>query len=358
MRSNYQDLCGLVAICVGAVVGAGFASGQEINRFFVRFGWLGVAGIGIAVSIFIVWTRFIMATAYERKLTEYSQACRILLGPRLATLGDLIAGSYVFAGLAVMIAGGGEAIAALWPMPTRLSSLLFALLAVLGMARGASGLIKINKALVPLLLIIVLLVLAGQLVPDWPAAPALARIYPLIPALLAVGEFTLLPNWLVAGILYAAFNLGTVITVFSALGNHIPDTRTGKLAGLFSGLILGLLLFLFWSGIYFTPGASQSTLPMAYIAALGGYGTRLAYLLLLFLAMYTSAIADLFALNSRYRIFARYPAAGSLLVAALAWAVARAGFVRLINTVYPAYGYLWTAMLIIVVIRHRIAGCR
>lgn len=358
MQKNYHDLFGLVSICVGAVVGAGFASGQEINRFFVQFGWMGLVGIGLSVSVLIVWTRFMMTSAYQQKFTEYRRACQILLGPRLAVWGDLVAGTYVFAGLAVMIAGGGEAIAAFWQIPTKISSLLFALTCVIGMARGAASLVQVNKLLVPLLILVVFIVLAGQLIPGWAATPTLAGSYSLVPALIPLSKLTLLPNWLISAILYAAFNLGTVITVFSGLGNYIPDTCTAKQAGLLSGLILGLLLLLFWLGIYLTPGATESAIPMAYIASLGSYWARIAYLALLILAMYTSAIADLFALNSRYRALSVHPLIGSLLAALLAWLVARAGFVQLISTVYPAYGYLWTAMLIIIVIRHRVAGWR
>ncbi|MBC8080240.1 MAG: hypothetical protein H7X86_07830, partial [Gorillibacterium sp.] len=38
---------------VGTIVGAGFASGQEILQFFTRYGWMAVPTISVAAFLFI-----------------------------------------------------------------------------------------------------------------------------------------------------------------------------------------------------------------------------------------------------------------------------------------------------------------
>ena len=42
------------AAIVGVIVGAGFASGQEIMQFFTHFGWLGTVGALTATIMFAV----------------------------------------------------------------------------------------------------------------------------------------------------------------------------------------------------------------------------------------------------------------------------------------------------------------
>ena len=37
---------------IGVIVGAGFASGQEILQFFTSFGWWGILGTAIATAFF------------------------------------------------------------------------------------------------------------------------------------------------------------------------------------------------------------------------------------------------------------------------------------------------------------------
>lgn len=37
---------------IGVIVGAGFASGQEILQFFTSFGWISIAGTCMATLLF------------------------------------------------------------------------------------------------------------------------------------------------------------------------------------------------------------------------------------------------------------------------------------------------------------------
>lgn len=42
----------VAATYVGAVMGAGFASGQEIQQFFARFGYWGLVGVVLSSFLF------------------------------------------------------------------------------------------------------------------------------------------------------------------------------------------------------------------------------------------------------------------------------------------------------------------
>ena len=39
-------------VIIGSIIGAGFASGQEINSFFYKYGIIGI--LGIIISIFLI----------------------------------------------------------------------------------------------------------------------------------------------------------------------------------------------------------------------------------------------------------------------------------------------------------------
>ncbi len=48
-----MDLLAVMGLYVGGVIGAGFASGQELVVFFVRYGAGGLVGILLSVALLI-----------------------------------------------------------------------------------------------------------------------------------------------------------------------------------------------------------------------------------------------------------------------------------------------------------------
>ena len=58
---------------VGAIVGAGFASGQELTRFFVVFGGSGLLGIIIAGSIFAILGAVVIDLANRMESNDYGR---------------------------------------------------------------------------------------------------------------------------------------------------------------------------------------------------------------------------------------------------------------------------------------------
>ena len=47
-----KDILTICMVIIGSIIGAGFASGQEINSFFYKFGIIGI--LGIIISIFLI----------------------------------------------------------------------------------------------------------------------------------------------------------------------------------------------------------------------------------------------------------------------------------------------------------------
>ena len=340
MVGKHQNLLSLFSIYVGAVIGAGFATGQEVNQFFAYFGPSGLAGVALAGGVLIIGGRMLLNLAYQYQLSDYGQSVALLIGPGSTKALDILISFFLLASLAVMISGGGELLSTLLKLSRALASLLFSAVVVVGISRGIVGLAKINIILMPLLIVVSL-------------ALVIDRFFLTVPTLtlsLSRVRLVLLPNWWVAAILYSSLNLGIVFTVFSSLGSTIPDRATATRTGTWAGLTLSLLLAIFCGGILHTPGADQVAIPLAYLAAQGSTATYLAYISLLFMAMLTSAIATAFALVNRLRAnnCGAWVEGGTMV---LAWLVAQGGFAELVGTVYPVYGYFWGVMLIIILVR-------
>ena len=60
MKKKGVSTLKIAATYIGTVVGAGFATGQEILQFFSRFGVLGLLGIFLAAALFVFFGYLIM----------------------------------------------------------------------------------------------------------------------------------------------------------------------------------------------------------------------------------------------------------------------------------------------------------
>ena len=65
---------------VGTVVGAGFATGQEILQFFTRYGYLSFWAILISVILFIVVGRRIMIYGGMLRAQSYGSVAHYIFG--------------------------------------------------------------------------------------------------------------------------------------------------------------------------------------------------------------------------------------------------------------------------------------
>lgn len=91
-------------LILGSLIGAGYASGQEIWQFF------GVES-GLAIFLFTVMFSLsayvVMKISYKVQSTHFLPVLEHLMGPLLAKIYDVLIVFYLFSTTTVMIAGGG-----------------------------------------------------------------------------------------------------------------------------------------------------------------------------------------------------------------------------------------------------------
>ena len=69
----------IVSVIIGTLIGAGFASGQEIYLFFFSYGIIGIIGILISSIIigFAIWKTFCIIHKYN--INNYKEFLNILI---------------------------------------------------------------------------------------------------------------------------------------------------------------------------------------------------------------------------------------------------------------------------------------
>lgn len=315
------------AIYVGAVIGAGFASGRELYVFFVRYGPAGpLAAVAAGLALGLAGAVFIRVAA-ARRISDYAGLCRNLAG-RLGAPVEAILTLFLFAGLSVMLAAGATVITLHTPLSYPASLLAMAGITLASIVFGARGLAAVNNWLVPYLgvamaAVALLTVRRGGpiVLPPPTAAP---------PRLL----------WSLA--LYVGYNLITGVAVLVSLPPAAPRQRAA--GAIFGGCVLGLLAALGTAAVA-TRGADVAGMPLPLLTLAGelGHGWGIAYVPAIFAAILTTAVGDAFALAQR--LTPTRPWLSGLLALVLALPLANQGFANLVDHGYPFLGLIGLIIL-------------
>ena len=90
---------------VGAIVGAGFASGQELVRFFAVFQSDGLLGTVVTGLLFAILGALVIGFVNRMDSRNYGQLVAQLFPRKISRLMDLVISFSLWLGLGVMLAG-------------------------------------------------------------------------------------------------------------------------------------------------------------------------------------------------------------------------------------------------------------
>ena len=124
---------------VGLIVGAGFASGQEMLQYFVAFGSMGLWGLTIAAVIMVVGSVAMMQLGSYLLADEHTVVFSKVTHPILAWILDIATVATLFGVGFVMFAGGGSNLNQKFDLPLWVGTAIMLVL-VLG-----AGMLDVNK---------------------------------------------------------------------------------------------------------------------------------------------------------------------------------------------------------------------
>ncbi len=330
--SKWGRALAVAATYIGAVVGAGFASGSEILHFFNYHGPQGLFGVILAAGGFALVGYCILESVRAAGARNYRDFLNTVFGPHLTVILDGILTFYLAGGLAVVLAGGGAVFYQQWNLPYNLGVWVMAAGVTAVVLGGAGGVLSANLVLVPMLLMVV--VATGVM------ALRGARLSDLVS--LAGGELPLPSGgWALSALLYVAYNSLLALGILASTGRELSGRRASMLAGFLGGLGLGACgLLIALANHYHFQAVKTLPVPMLFIASVWGKHMAQVYSFALLVAMLTTGITNAYSLGRRLagdRGNARLWAGATVLFVT---PFARLGFTTLIRTVYPLMGYL------------------
>ena len=328
----------IAAAYIGTVIGAGFASGQEILQFFGVFGRRGLLGLLIVTLFFIIYGYIIMDLGFRLQSPSYIEIIRLSGGKYFTIAADSIISFFLFGATAAMIAASGALLNQQFGIHRIIGGLIMTVITIITVFMGINGVVNSLSIIVPFL---VTAAIGISLVSVF-VIPSRINSGP-VPA----GTNILVGNWLWSAMLYVSYNIVTAIAILGPLGRNARDGKTVRNGALIGGIALGACALAIYAAISNDiRSLINSELPMVSIASRISPLVQIIYAGVLLAGIFATSAGSLYGFAAR--VFDIEGPKGKLMifvVAVLAFIAGQFGFSNLVKYMYPIEGYLGMILL-------------
>lgn len=319
---------------VGIIVGAGFASGQEILQYFTSFGMLGIITALIATVLFAYLGMNLTLLGSRMQTTSHKEVVYGISGKIVGRIVDYIIILTLFGVGVVMIAGAGSLFSQQFGLPAVFGSTLMAILVIITIMLNVHKVIAIIGSITPFLVLMVIgLAVYSLLTMDG----SFANLDPI-----AREQKPAVANWFLSAINYVSFNIAVGASMSIVMGGTEKDEKIAARGGLIGGLVLGIMIILSHLAIFSQVDVvGNAQMPMLQIAndispALGIFMS-----IILFGMIFNTAVGMIFAFSARFYTFGTAKFRIFVIITGVvSFILSFMGFKNLVSMFYPVVGYL------------------
>lgn len=342
MLGEFKNIFKVASIYMATIIGAGFASGQEIMQFFSSYYEGGFYGIVLAGILFSIIGYVVLDKVYCERIRNYEEFLFPTVGWFLGWVMEILVTLFMISVFCIMIAGAGGIVSDKLNISNQVAVLIVALLCAMVFFTEIKGIINISSIVTPILIIGILgfglyIIFSKEM-----------AVFSLSGSVSKITD-----NWFFSSLLYVSYNSITSIVVMCSLLPYLKSRKSAVFGGVFGGLMLCLMAIVINFAIYlFYPNIATEDLPVMgmvdkYSVFLGGV-----YTVILLLAMFVSAITAGFGfverISSKVNISKKIII---LVICALSIPLSGVGFSGLIATIYPIFGYMGMFMVFMILIQ-------
>ncbi len=321
------------AVFIGTVVGAGFATGQEIMQFFTCFGRIGMLTVMLSGVLFYIIASAAVKAAARFNTYNYRDLMYRLAGRRVGHLYDILVTAFLFIGTSIMFAGSGALFRESLGISRTWGITVMALLTLIVILQALSGVLRINSVIVPMLFTMIVAVLGSTII-----GSDISDINTKLAANYSGG----LVKPLLFFIFYCCYNTFLSLGVLTAIPEKIKSPsvlRAGILLGAMGLMLLSVMLNI--SLTIKSPQVFGYSIPMSFITS-GFVGLiKNAVTFCIWCEIFSTAVSNAFSISKRLcgsGIIAYWQACSITVLCCLP--LAFLDFKSLISFFYPLFGVM------------------
>lgn len=327
-----EEVFSIVLVIIGALVGAGFASGQEIYSFFYSYGSIGIIGIVITCCLISLMIHKSLKIIYSNKINSYDEFLNIFIKNEKVTKAiSVVINILLLVTFYIMVAGFGAYFEQEIGLKRIIGSSILVIMTAIVFFTSVKGVMKVSEYVVPLLIFFIVIIGGTNLLTINSNAEASC----------------IKKGWLLSSVIYCSYNMILLIPVLISIRKQITKKENIKYISILCGIfmiIMSLLLYM----LLMRADIELSTLemPIVYVIRTFFKQFKTIYAFIILMSIFTTAISIGIGLlqnaNDDKRKYLRLV----IFMCATGLIVSNVGFSKLVNLMYPIFGYVGIIQLI------------
>lgn len=311
----------------GVVIGAGFASGKELECFFLRYGFCSIIGLISACILFAIFFNCALSKILKNHPSSMSEYFNGYYSSFTKIL-EIIIHLFMISSYAIMISASGALFNQQFGWPIQIGTFGLVFLSFLVLITESRNILILNSIMVPILILGIIFTLLCQNF-EFSSISTFFSLHKLH------------YNWGVSALVYVGYNIITVPVIFMALKDEISNIKTIKIASITSFFFLSIPAIAIWQLLY----RNHSLIERLQIPILGVISndnfTQIVYTLVLFIAIFAHAITNGLAINQQMIQFLGIKKFWcTLILSVVALIMSIFPFSVLIEKLYTTFGYI------------------
>ena len=332
----------IALVIIGALIGAGFASGQEIYLFFFSYGKRGIFGIAVSAILLGIIIYKTMIIIKKNKITTYKEFLLSIVPEKwrkekVLEIINIIINIFILITFYIMIAGFGGYLAETIKIPQIIGSSILAIMCVIIMSKETKGIVKVSEIIVPILIVFIVVI----------------GVYTVISTNVAnkIEQMNIIngSSWLVSGVLYASYNTILLIPVLISVNNIIDRREVSKTSIVITFMIFLLATAVFVSMLKIDVNIKRIEMPISYVISTQLPKLKVLYGIVILTSILTTAISLIAGLMQNVKEKNNKKIMLCLICISSIF-ISQIGFSALINFLYPIFGYIGIIQILLIAI--------
>ena len=330
-----KEIFVIVFTIIGALIGAGFASGQELYSFFYIYGIKGIYGIIVTSFLITILIYKILKIIYIKKITNYDEFLSVFIkNKKITKMTNLILNILLLVTFYIMIAGFGAYFEQEIGINKMFGSLILIIMCFCVFQTSVEGVIKISRYVVPILILAIIVI---------------GLINLLTINNLDTNIIDYKTNWLLSSITYSSYNIILLIPVLISLKNQIKREKNIKYIAIISGAITAILAIIIYTLLMrIDIDISKLEMPVVYMIRTFYEKFKTIYAFIILVSIFTTAISIgtglLQNLNKKGKSYTQFV----IFLCITSLIISNFGFSNLVKNVYPFFGYIGIIQIVLI----------
>lgn len=339
---NMGNILKVVFVIIGTLIGAGFASGQEMYLFFFSYGVKGMIGIIIS-SIMIGFVIYkTLKVVQENNITTYKEFLNKLIKTKnekisIENIINIFINIFILVTFFIMIAGFGAYFEQEIGTNNLIGSIILAILCFLILMKNVKGVVRANEILVPVL--IASLVIIGVM--SFKEINFPERQNYIIQ--------TNQSSFILSAMLYSSYNTILLIPILLTLKKYLKNRKQIlKISYISTIIIISLSVIIFLLLTKVDVDITALEMPAVYVVSNMFKILKYVYGFIILGSIFTTAISLGMSFLQNTAKDAKNYKRICLIICITSVMVSRFGFSNLVNSLYPIFGYLGLIQMLLV----------